>query len=448
MRKRVEIELNPKQAEFLRLLNDDRYKYGFYIGGMGAGKTFIGCLAGLLYSIKNGDSLGLVGRYVERELEATTKGTLIRLAHKLGVYKGKNEHRGEVYVWARGSAGSDVSIVSTILCWALMAQNREDEKKFLSLELSWFFIDEGSELRDDKVYKMLQSRIRRNVGPRKGWVTSNPVPTTHWLYREAVEGNRSFVVHASMEDNWMHLPKDYIEDMKRMDDTWQAVYVEGKWGAVRSANNPFGLFSRKLHVFKEGDFKVDLSSPVYRGWDFGFKHPACVWFQVDESGRFLVFREFLGQMMTLQQFVAKVVAISSREFGGCEFIDYGDVQAFQMVDVAMGMSRAEFMRRFGINLYGRIVTDDEGIETMGRLLSTQIDGKPMLMFSEKCHILIDAFSGGLELDKSGKVKSTGIYVHLWDALKYGICNVLSRRPQVAIDWEEIQQPTWLTEFPY
>lgn len=446
MKKKVEIRLNPKQEEFLRKLNDRRYKYGFYIGGMGAGKTFIGCLAGLLYSISYSDSLGLVGRYVERELEATTKDTLIRLAKKLGVYKGKNEHKGEVYVYARGSEGSDVSDTSTILVWCLMAQRREDERKFLSLELSWFFIDEASELRDDRIYKMLCSRLRRVSGIRKGWVASNPVPTSHWLYNVANESGDTFVVHASMEDNWMYLPADYIEAMKRMDDSWRAVYVEGKWGAVRSVNSPFNVFSRRVHVFNEDEFKVDLGAPVYRGWDFGFKHPACVWFQVDEYGRFLVFREFLGQTMTLQSFVGRVLAISNREFAGADFIDYGDIQAFQMVDVAYGMSRAEFLRRFGIALHGRLVTDEEGIEVIGRLLTTHIDGRPMLMFSDKCHILIDAFTGGLELDKAGRIKNSGIYVHLWDALKYGICNVVSRSPIQKIDWREIKTPTWLNEF--
>lgn len=52
--------------------------------------------------------------------------------------------------------------------------------------------------------------------------------------------------------------------------------------------------------------------PIFRGWDFGTSRPACVWGQIDESGRVWVMREIAPTNIDIHQFRDLVLYLSGQ----------------------------------------------------------------------------------------------------------------------------------------
>jgi len=429
---RLEWELLPKQAQFLELLNEKRYVA--YIGGMGSGKTTIGCIAGILETVRVGDNLGLVARRTYRELRDTTRETFLRLIPQ-GLIKRFSDTDNELELYTVDGRVSKV-----------LFRSLDDLDKIKSLNLGWFYIDEASEV-SEHFFNVLRTRLRRDVGARKGWITSNPPPTTHWIYRMFVERRDDDfgLVQASSYEN-KYLPSDFFRDLERMDDSWRKVYLEGQFGVAVQGRPVFPQFRREVHV-RDG-LTVNPFRPVYRGWDFGLHRPACVWCQIDDDGRLYVLGEFLGHYLPFHEFLQKVIAISNRDFrtqAGYE--DFIDPSGFAKNDLSL-KSRVEIMQEHGINPVGRMTEIRVGIDIMTRLLTTYVDDMPLLIVSSNCPILISGFEGGYHYpeDSYGELKpmpnKDGYYEHLFDALRYVVVNMFLSKPVAMTEEIRVDNAYW------
>jgi len=222
-----------------------------------------------------------------------------------------------------------------------------------------------------------------------------------------------------------------------------------------------------------------LDAPVYRGWDFGFRMPACVWSQYSpKSDRFWAIRELMPTNISTHAMVTLVRYLSGQEdesevekypaalqwllwmrkqrekdiakgldpipappwFGtGCHFIDYSGPEALKRSATVehehSARTDAEVLRSKGVTL-NMLSTSIEARETIMRklLVRRRNDGLPGLFLDPACRLLINGFNGGISYPEATKMtpqptqpKRDGFYEHIHDALNYTAINVVPKQ---------------------
>jgi len=71
----IRFRLRPKQKVFV----ENKERWSFYVGGLGAGKTFAGAVRSIYYSIEYPGSFGLIGAPTYPMLRDTTQRTFFEL---------------------------------------------------------------------------------------------------------------------------------------------------------------------------------------------------------------------------------------------------------------------------------------------------------------------------------------------------------------------------------
>lgn len=283
----------PKQRQFMDSVLDPKGpSYVLYAGGVGSGKTLIGCITTLTLAVLYpGDYL--VCRLFNPELKITTMKTFLEICPKDLIL----EYRVADQIVRIRSQGGKVSNV--------IFRGLEEPDKHRSLNLNAAYIDECSQV-SEEAFTLLQSRLR---GPyvRKIYGTTNPNGHS-WLYRYWVKKDwpneaakkRFFHINASSDEN-LHLPEGYVQAMY---DTYSKERIDrevkGSWDAF--AGQVYTEFSRNIHVIKP--FALPQEWPRFMAADHGYRNPACFgWFAVDYDGSIYLYREFYKSEWIIEEIV-------------------------------------------------------------------------------------------------------------------------------------------------
>jgi hypothetical protein len=217
-----------------------------------------------------------------------------------------------------------------------------------------------------------------------------------------------------------------------------------------------------------------IRGPVYRGWDFGWRAPVCVWFQyAPKSDRAFVLREFTPRGISAHHFLAVC-----RHFSGT--LAYEELEAVprEWVDMTRettGMpkppwfpygTRFEDLAGPEVNMVQSIAARDPreanlrgvwsqgGIElgiqagpvkaradVLRRLLYPRDDGWPGILISPSCSGVLAMLDGGLAYrrptplnPKPEEPRKDGFYDNIHDALTYGLVGVVPSSPPMV--WAE------------
>lgn len=283
----------PKQKQFIDAVMDAKGPaYCLYSGGVGSGKTLIGCITTIILAVLfPGDYL--VCRLYNPELKLTTYKTFLEICPKELII----EHRvADQIIKIRSQNGG----VSNVIFRGL-----EEPDKHRSLNLNAAYIDESSQV-SEEAFTLLQSRLRgKHV--RKIYMTTNPNGHT-WQYRYFIKKDwatekakkQFFHISAPSYEN-THLPDGYIQAMY---DTWSVDRlkreVEGSWDAF--SGQIYTEFSRNTHVIKP--FRIPDDWTKFVGADHGFRNPACfLWCAMDYDGNAYVYREFYQNEWIIEEIV-------------------------------------------------------------------------------------------------------------------------------------------------
>ena len=225
-----------------------------------------------------------------------------------------------------------------------------------------------------------------------------------------------------------------------------------------------------------------IRGPVYRIWDFGRQHPACLFLQHSpRSQRIWVLREVLGTNINIWNFRDLVLFLSgqldfsqimakrpqarrhladlelSRKvprfksipkppwFSGRErFVDYSGYEALQSSDrvetETEDQSRASILAQSGIHLQIHQGGIEASTEIISQLILDWPDGQggkqPGLMIDPACPLLIEGLKGGICYPKATKANPVptqphkdGYYEHLHDCLRYAATNLIPIGPR-------------------
>lgn len=282
----------PKQAEFLKgILDPKGPKYLLYCGGIGSGKTLVGCVAILTLAILYpGDYL--IARQFLPQLKDTTLKTFLSICPKELIL----EYRvadGIIKVKASGGRTSDI-----------LFRQLEEPDKLRSLNLSGFLIDESSQV-SETAFMLLQGRLR-GPGLRKGFLTTNP--NGHdWQYQWFVKQDMFNIasakalyklVKAPSTEN-VHLPEGYVSSLMA---AWSPERIkreiEGSFDAFEG--QVYHEFRRDTHVVQP--FVIPKEWTKIIGIDHGYRNPACwIWGAVDYDENIYIYREFYEKEWLIEE---------------------------------------------------------------------------------------------------------------------------------------------------
>lgn len=288
----------PKQAQFIReVLDPNGPQYVLYCGGVGSGKTLVGCITMITMAVMYpGDYV--IARLFSPELKDTTLKQFLEICPKELI----KEYRVADKIVRLKSTNNKISNI--------LFRGLDEPDKLRSLNLSGFYIDESSQVSED-AFMLLQGR-NRGSGINKGFMTTNP--NGHdWQYKWFVkqdhfkdtedktkeEAKRSYLLIQAPSTENIHLRKGYIADMMQ---TWSVERIkreiEGSFDAFEGM--VYHEFRRDVHVVKP--FVVPKEWTRVIGIDHGYRNPAAwVWGAVDYDDNIYIYREFYQREWLIEE---------------------------------------------------------------------------------------------------------------------------------------------------
>lgn len=282
----------------------------------------------------------------------------------------------------------------------------------------------------------------------------NPTPENHWIAKmfrnkEGIEHPEDYHdYHFTMEDNEYWLPPGYKESQYARCKHNPGLYrrfILGLWGPEIRGMPIFGPhFNREFHINKWSfaDNWIEKSlwkdGPLCLCWDFGFNHPALVVFQDVQIGSFQQIRilaGWLGDQTTLGVFGRLVLDEVNRLFPFAQIFTYGDKAGKQADPRGVTATDAfDVLRMFGLNPIANYSDEHAGVDLIIDLLrrannSKTLGVQPEIIIEPRTDLtddLVNMFEIGFaqpeELGKKDKLKpiDDGYFIHLADALRYGI----------------------------
>lgn len=429
----------PKQSLFLQQAlmppNKGGPKYIAYVGGIGSGKTLIGCITMIAMAVQYpGDYL--VCRQFMPELKITTLKTFLELCPKELI----EEYRvADSLIKIKCPGGK----FSTIYFRQL-----EEPDKFRSMNLSGFLIDEGNQVSEES-FMLLQGRLR-GPGLRKGFIVSNP--SGHdWLYRwfflkdhivnEDMK-KQFYLIKAPSTEN-VHLPDGYIESLKA---TWSEDRIkreiDGSFDAFEGM--VYNEFRRDVHVIKP--FKLPDEWPRHIRIDHGYRNPAAIlFFAVGPDGEVYLYRELYVQEWLISEILLGRNRLGKAEAGA---VSMGRLERFQTakIDPSTKNRRGttgesdfdEYRRHWPEDWPGLQMANNDvqlGIERVKSYLKVDpYNNKPLLYIFDTCTNALEEMTQyrypDLKPNQEGRVsekeKPMKVNDHAMDALRYMIIDLPER----------------------
>lgn len=298
-------------------------------------------------------------------------------------------------------------------------------------------VDEADEC-ELSVIEGLKTRLRAPCAPEYQNdygvdMVFNPPDEIHWIYSACtgkdaqgriVQEPTFTLFEPAFGENDQNLPANYSEEnFKGLPQDMLMRLKFGQWGASFPGEGVFkGSFSTNVHVRSKLGY-LDRY-PLLRFWDFGFRHPSCLWFQIDHMGRLRGLWEILGENLEARAFARHCKAVTNTKFPQAQHIvDFGDPAAKQKKDTG---STLEVLNEEGIELvFMDGMTIEEGLRRIRFLLEQLVQGEPQILLSkEGMPLTIRMFQGGYYKHKTtGRPVKDGFYDHIADALRYGVTNL-------------------------
>lgn len=284
----------PKQQEFLdNALDSTKSKYIAYVGGIGSGKSLIGCITTLSWAVLYpGDYL--ICRQFMPELKDTTYSTFKQICPPELIVE---DRIADMKMVIKASNGK----TSTVFFRQL-----EEPEKLRSLNLSGFYIDEANQV-SEEAFMLLQGRLRGS-GIRKGIMTTNP-KGHDWIYRwflqkdhlndEAIKTQYHLIKAPSTENH--HLPDGYLQSIMASWDTARIQReIDGSFDAFEG--QVYSDFRRDVHVVRP--FRIPGNWERHIRIDHGFRNPAAVlFFAVSPDGDCYVYKEIYVREYLIKEII-------------------------------------------------------------------------------------------------------------------------------------------------
>ena len=279
------LELSHPQHVFLNELNT---KFRAYVGGLGSGKTYVGCLDLLLFAIKHpGTKQGYFGPSypsirdifyptIEEAAESIGVNVTIKLADKEVILRRNGENIG------------------TIIC-----RSMDRPASIIGFKIARALVDEIDTMALDKATEAWRKIIARMRLKIPGVVNGIGVTCTPegflFVYNHFAKNPTKLysMVQASTFENEEYLPDDYIESLyETYPDQLVSAYVLGQFVNLTSGS-VYSSFDRQKNHYSY----TERNTKILMGNDFNVMHTCGILAQM-ENGVLRVYKEYVDMYDT------------------------------------------------------------------------------------------------------------------------------------------------------
>lgn len=346
----MDIYLHPKQLAFVLAPEH----YAAYVGGIGSGKSYAGCVRGLLAAGGQvaGEriptpNLGVVTAPTYSMLRDATLRTFMDISGPAVVDFNKSEMRATL------TNGSEVLFRST-----------ENYERLRGSSLSWWFGDEAA-LYPSGVWKIMAGRLRQHGRRGYAWLATTP-RGRNWIYQLFVANAKAgYRLVRSRTDENPYIDRDFVAALygEYVGD-FLAQELNAEFVAYEGLVYP--EFSVERHVFMTAPEMSKFKS-VIAGVDWGYVNPGVILVGgVDGDGRIHIIHEEYQRKRKIEDW-ASIAAQLRREYRIERF--YCDP------------SEPEYIKQFkdaGCDAVGADNSVLTGIQDVRAALTVRDDGLPRL----------------------------------------------------------------------
>lgn len=325
----------------------------------------------------------------------------------------------------------------------------EDVGKLRSLEVTWGYINEGSEIVDYEIFDALLERIGRfpkkwknEKGEKVGgptWygacIDTNAPDDEHWIYQkfevekpdgfeifhqppavllkegstpenpvwEANKGQREGVPAAENIENipvgWAY----YVNQLAGKSYEKIRVMLCGEYGTVAYGRPVFPEYNDRLHYLpnrvdpkteKPMEVEVLRGLPILLGIDFGIQYAACIFAQLSPQRQLRAIEELVVKDVGTRDFADLIHGVIAKRYMGMAVKAFGDPCA-RARDRQTGITDIDLLNECGIPTIAAPTNDprqrrEAVVYFMQRLVG---DGQPALVLGSKCPMLRKGFAG-------------------------------------------------------
>lgn len=425
----MDLENNYQPLPWQLRAHQETWVHGAFVGGKGGGKTKF-CIEELkACALESPGTTYLVARKTIPSLKDTTWRELLESLPD-GLIKDYNK------------ADRNITLINDS---RFIGRPLEDPKKFDSLQISGFLIDEADE-NPKEIYDTLKTRVRemmrspsgRLIVPRyRTMLSLNPTEEDHWIPRLFLNSppRDHKLFFCSTLDNLDNLPPTYLQTLKdTYSEDMQQRMIYGMFGRVHKGRPIFPQFRKGCYI---EPLTYDPKSTIFRGWDFGYNKPACIWLQFI-NGQARVLAEKIGSQIYLEDFIPLCRQVEQELFPSHPlYKDFCDPHGADESD--KGQTSVSILNDHGIYPVYRKTFIEEGVKAIKELLDTKNEkGEPRFLIHARCKNLIEGFNGGYHrLDGEDRPEKDGYYDHAMDALRYTLVHLTKRwrfnKAQIAIN---------------
>jgi phage terminase large subunit len=291
-----------------------------------------------------------------------------------------------------------------------LALDREDDlRKLKSLEATWAYINELSEVPQGALAHLI-GRINHRYPSKQmcpepypcGIIAdTNPPDEDHWIYRDfdlkPVEGYKLYKQPPGLLkdndgkwfqnpdcDNYRNLAPDYYTKLANgQNEQFVKVYCLGEYGSVGFGMKVYPEYNDDLHSVEE--IEAIQGEPLHLGWDFGLT-PACIVCQFTARGQLLVLREYTSSSMGIRTFAESVVIPSlAQHFPYCKIgSSQADPSGNAHDTIMEELSCIGELNSLGIKTDAASTNEiAPRIASVRYFLNRMVDGKPCFILSRK-----------------------------------------------------------------
>ena len=438
--------ITPAQREFL----DANEKYLYVQGGYGSGKSIIACAKGILLTIAIPGNRGVVIRESYPKLHDSTQRTFMECLERAKIrFKGRENRDGwyhRLIIPVKGGT-SEVFFRET-----------KQLGRFLGSEFGWWLVDEALEVEKD-IFKKLQGRLRLPAarGFYLGMLSSNPPHVNHWLHEVFGEEPRAFAaevdiggtielstyrfMQVSTREN-PHNPPGYLADLLTgLTQPEIDRLVEGQYGYIPDGPPVYPMFEHHRHV---GLPVLPDHTPLVRGWDFGFRHPAVTfhafWRCREGEVHWNILDAMDGRMVEAVSLADSVLSYTKAAWPQLDPImvqDVGDISGSHVSDTGPGPINVLAAEPWNLDFSYKLCDPEPGIRMIRDFLRLPVCKckQSRFLVHRKTRHIIEAFQGGYHMKRAvaGKMVKEdavkdGFYDDFMDSGRYAAEHCL--RPEL------------------
>jgi len=351
--------------------------------------------------------------------------------------------------WKRKDIGDGTGVDMEVMFLSL--DTPKDVAKLKSLEVTWIWINEASEIVEDILTWAINRCGRypdKQVSPLTWsgvFMDTNSVDQDHWWYKKAeVEKPVSWTFFRQppalrkLKDTWTINPacenrthqtlgdNYWLKQIPGHNDEWIRIYLCAEYGATPEGKPVYPEYSDHRH-YSETALVADGGLPLWLGWDASGRNPAVVITQLNLKGQLRVLDEICGQDIGIRQFARDVVRpFLAGKYPGMPIRSVGDPAGVKKQETDDRTCFLELEQAGFPIIPARSNTLTARREAVAGYLLRNVEGdQPAFLLSSTCKMLRAGFLGKyyfrrifVNFEKYHDEPEKNMYSHPHDGLQY------------------------------